>query len=256
MGGLMNFFLFAAGHVGLQVAKFYGDNKEPLSCLVVDSNDDASNPSIIRASGIDPERVIYSKDLYRPSTVERLKSLQGDLGILAWWPYIIKEPVLSITRSGMLNFHPSYLPYNRGKHYNFWSIVEDSPFGVSLHFITNGVDDGDIAFQSRIEKAWTDTGKTLYEKAQVEIVRLFIDNFPSIKSGNIPRIPQKLDLGSFHKARELDMASCIDLDKPYKARDLLNLLRARTFSPHPAAWFTDNGQDYEVRVEIKPKRMR
>jgi methionyl-tRNA formyltransferase len=247
----MKFLLFAAGNVGYQIAKFFGDNHEPLSCLVLDSKDPLGlNSAIMKASGIDPHKVIYSKDIYDPKIVYLLENLRADLGILAWWPYIIKDPILSITPLGILNFHPSYLPYNRGKNYNFWAIVEDVPFGVTLHFISKGVDNGDIAFQSRIEKTWEDTGRTLYEKAQVEIVRLFIENFPSIKNGDIPRIPQEMSKGSYHKASELDSASYIDLDKSYKARELLNLLRARTFLPHPAAWFKDDDQVYEVRIEI------
>ena len=247
----MKFLLFAAGTVGYQIAKFFGDSQEPLSSLVLDSKDNLGlNSAIINASRIDAKNVIYSKDIYDLETVNLLKNLQADLGILAWWPYIIKDPILSITRLGILNFHPSYLPYNRGKNYNFWTIIEDTPFGVTLHFINDGVDKGDIAFQSRIEKTWEDTGKTLYEKAQTAIVRLFIESFPKIKSGNIPRIPQDMSKGSYHKASELDFASYIDLDKTYKARDLLNLLRARTFPSHPAAWFKDGGQEYDVRIEI------
>jgi methionyl-tRNA formyltransferase len=247
----MKFLLFAAGSVGYRIAKFFGDSHEPLSCLVLDSKDNLGlNPAIIEASGIYPQNVIYSKDIYDQETVYLLKNLQADLGILAWWPYIIKNPILGITRLGILNFHPSYLPYNRGKNYNFWTIIEDTPFGVTLHFINNGVDQGDIAFQSRMEKTWEDTGKTLYEKAQIEIVRLFIEKFPIIKSGDIPRIPQDTSKGTYHTASELDSASNIDLDSPYKARDLLNLLRARTFPPHPGAWFQDNEQEYDVRIEI------
>jgi methionyl-tRNA formyltransferase len=250
----MKFLLFAAGNVGYQIAKFFGDNEEPISYLILDSKGDEDlNSSIIKVSKINHQRTIFSKDLYDPIVVSLLRETQADLGILAWWPYIIKEPILNIARLGILNFHPSYLPYNRGKNYNFWTIVEDSPFGVSLHFITDGIDNGDIAFQSRIEKNWEDTVKTLYDKAQREIVRLFIDNFPRIKEGDIPRIPQDPSKGSYHRANELDLASFIDLDKSYEARNLLNILRARTFPPHPAAWFKDNGQEYEVRIEIKKR---
>ena len=175
----MNIALFAAGNVGFQIAKFFGDSNESLACLILDYNaGEAANERMIRASGIEPARVIYSNALYEESIIAHLKELQLDLGILAWWPYIIKEPVLDIPRIGILNFHPSYLPYNRGKHYNFWTIVEDTPFGVTLHFIDKDIDSGEIAFQSRIPKTWEDTGKTLYEKAQSAIVQLFIDNFP------------------------------------------------------------------------------
>ena len=249
----MNIALFAADIVGHEVAKFFGENNEPLTCLILDSKDKKGlNAQILADSGIkEHNRVFYSGSLYKEETLNILKQMKLDLGILAWWPYIIKENLIKIPQIGFLNFHPSYLPYNRGKDPNFWSIVEDVPFGVSLHFVDTGIDSGDIAFQSVIEKSWEDTGKTLYEKSLKEIIKLFKDNFRQIKSGKIPRKPQDFSRGSFHRRSELDSASMIDLDKSYRARDLLNIIRARTFYPHPAAWFVDNGEKYEVRIEIK-----
>lgn len=85
--------------------------------------------------------------------------------ILAWWSYVLKENLIRIPRIGCLNFYPSFLPYNRGKHYNFWTIVEGNPFGVSQHSVDQGIDTGDIAYQSRIAKTWEDTGEALYHKA-------------------------------------------------------------------------------------------
>lgn len=248
----MNIGLFAADTVGNEVTRFLGENKELLACLVLDSKDRRGiNSEIIRNSGIsDPDRIFYSDSLYEERTLYALRSLELDLILLAWWPYILKKDLIGIPKMGCLNFHPSYLPYNRGKHYNFWTIVEDTPFGVTIHWVDAGIDTGDIAFQSRIEKSWEDTGETLYYKAQEEIVRLFKEKFSEIKRGHIPRIPQNLGKGSFHRSNELEEASRIELDRYYKARDLLNLLRARTFRPYPSAWFIDNGVKYEVRVEI------
>jgi methionyl-tRNA formyltransferase len=80
-------------------------------------------------------------------------------------------------------------------------------------------------------------------------VALFAENWPAIREGRVPRIPQPRT-GSFHRGAELETASRIDLDASYRARDLLNLLRARTFPPHPAAWFVDDGVRYVVRVAI------
>ena len=248
----MKIGLFAADIVGNETAKFFGENKEPLACLVLDSKDRKGlNSEIIRNSRIaDPRKIFYSDSLYEKQTPNALRSLELDLILLAWWPYIVKKDLIEIPRMGCLNFHPSYLPYNRGKHYNFWTVVEDAPFGVTLHWVNEGIDAGDIAFQSPIEKFWGDTGETLYYKAQEEIVKLFRQKFPEIKQGNIPRIPQDLARGIFHRSDELEHASRIELEKHYKARDLLNILRARTFPPYPGAWFIDKGVKYEVRVQI------
>lgn len=125
--------------------------------------------------------------------------MQLDLIILAWWPYILKEALIKIPKIGCLNFHPSYLPYNRGKHPNFWSLVEDVPFGVSLHFVDTGIDSGSIAFQKIVPKSWEDTGKTLHEKGKREIVKLFQEKVRAKKprssssfSGSITNAPFNL----------------------------------------------------------------
>jgi methionyl-tRNA formyltransferase len=248
----MKVALFAAGNVGLEIARSFCESKEPPVCLVVDVKESPSlKREIIQNAGVAEDRVYRSDQLSNPDCLAELRRLSPDLILLVWWPYIVKEEIIEIPKIGCLNFHPSYLPYNRGKNYNFWTIVEDTPFGVSLHFVDKGVDSGDIAFQSHIDKTWEDTGESLYHKAQSEIVKLFKENYSAIMSGKIPRSPQDLSRGSYHQSSELDAASQIDLDKTYPARTLLNLLRARTFLPHPAAWFVDGDDKYEVRISIR-----
>lgn len=172
-------------------------------------------------------------------------------GLLAWWPKLVSSAVLALAKNGFLNTHPSLLPYNRGKHYNFWALVEQVPFGVTLHFVDTGIDSGDIVAQQVIPYGWEDTGETLYEKAASAMVELFKSNYPEIRLGKVSRTPQDLTQGSLHYAKEINPASAIDLDKAYTARDLLNLLRARTFAGHPACNFEEDGQTYEVRIDIK-----
>jgi methionyl-tRNA formyltransferase len=170
---------------------------------------------------------------------------------LAWWPRIIPAYMINAPGTGVVNFHPSLLPYNRGRNYNFWTIVENTPFGVTLHFVDEGIDSGDILFQSRIEKGWEDTGETLYLKAQKEIVSLFKARYLDIIAGKYTRTPQNPEQGQMHYFKELDPASRIYLDRTYKAADLLNLLRARTFTGKPSCYFYDGDQKYEVRISIK-----
>ena len=190
-----------------------------------------------------------------------LVNMDFDLGILAWWPYVIQEPLLSLPYCGWINTHPSLLPHNRGKHPNFWSIVEQAPYGVSIHMVDKGIDSGAVIAQKAIPYDWADTGATLYEKAEEEMVELFKGTYPGLRMAIIFEkkkiaygfmyAEQDPSKGSFHKASELEPASRIDLDCLYFGRELLNKLRARTFPGHPACYFEDGGVTYEVRVEIK-----
>jgi len=173
-----------------------------------------------------------------------------DLGLLAWWPKIIKKRLMELPKFGFINTHPSLLPWNRGKHYNFWAIVESVPFGVTLHKVNSGIDRGDIVAQKRIPYSWTDTGESLYRLAQESMVSLFETVWPRLREGEISLTPQQEGVGSFHLASELEEASRIDLDSSYVARDMLNLLRAKTFPPHPGCWFEEDGQRYEIKIKI------
>jgi methionyl-tRNA formyltransferase len=188
-----------------------------------------------------------------PEFVQRLRDLQADWGILAWWPKLVKSHLRAVTKHGFINTHPSLLPYNRGKHPNFWSIVEGAPFGVSLHLVDDGIDTGDIVAQREIPYGWCDTGESLYAKGLAHMCQLFRQTYPALRAGKFEPERQDGTVATFHKAAELDGASRIELNGTYTARQLLNLMRARTFPGHPACWFEDQGDTFEVTVTIKKR---
>jgi methionyl-tRNA formyltransferase len=246
----MKFGLFAFGEIGLEIAKFLNERGEHIHILCLSTTCSKEiNENIISVSK--PGEIIYSDMIYQPAVLEKIRQSQLDIIILAWWPHIVKKALIDMPKIGCLNFHPSLLPNNKGKHPYFWSIVEELSFGVSLHFINEGIDTGDIVFQSEIEKTWCDTGSSLYEKGRHVIVDLFKEKFADLQAGNFSRHKQDKMTGSFHWGKEIEEASKIDLEKQYKAKNLLNIIRARSGFPAGAAWFVDNGKKYEVRIEIK-----
>lgn len=238
--------LFATGPVGLEITRIVSADGAP-ACLVTDSADPFA-PDIAAAAGETSRST--SDDLGGSGGVGRLVATGADLAILAWWPYIVSEELLAAFPHGVLNLHPSLLPHGRGKHPNFWALRNQEPFGVSIHHAIAAVDAGDIAFQRELPVDWTDTGGSLHERAQGAIVELFRESWAEIRSGVIPRVPQGGDSLPTHRAVDIDPASRIELDGTYTGRELLDLIRARTYPPHPGAWFEDEGRRYEVRVSI------
>ena len=241
----MKVLLLADQKVGYEIAQYLLANY-PQDLVLVVTTDENEIFKTAQASDV-PARVFESGE----QLTEYLSDVSIDLGVLAWWPHIIKPPLLDLPKLGFINTHPSLLPHNRGKHYNFWAIVEEAPFGVSIHCVDSGIDSGDIVTQKRIAYDWCDNGGSLYKKAQKEVVELFRETYPTLRSGQMQRRPQELRTGSLHKASELNPASRIDLDARYTGRDLLNRLRARTFEGHPGCWFEDGGERYEVRINIR-----
>jgi methionyl-tRNA formyltransferase len=246
----MKIALFASSTVGKDVHRILHDRGISIRCIIINREEEQQFQTTPQLTKSEAE-VFYRDELYHPHVLERLQAALIDLAILAWWPDVIKEPLFRVPKCGWLNFHPSLLPYGRGKNPNFWAIVDGSPFGVSINMIDAGIDSGDIVFQKEIPTTWEDSGKSLYEKALIEIVKLFNDNIERILNYDLPRYKQDLAKGSFHLEKDMHKKSQIKLDDKYTARELLNLLRARTFPPHPAIWFEDQNEKFEVRIEIR-----
>lgn len=183
--------------------------------------------------------------------INKVSQHNTDIAVMAWWPTIIKKKAIDSTRIGWLNMHPSLLPYGRGKHGYYWSIVEKKPFGVTLHFVDQGIDTGAIIFQKQIDIEITDTGETLYNKGLYEAIKLFKDSYAKIIALDFCSTPQNNSDATTHHSREIELHSCIDLDKEYKAINLIDIMRGRTFTNGNSAFFFSNGEKYLVKISIK-----
>ena len=64
--------------------------------------------------------------------------------------HIMRRPVLEFMKDRIVNLHIAYLPWNRGADPNLWSFLEDSPKGVSIHYVDDGIDTGDIIIQREL----------------------------------------------------------------------------------------------------------
>lgn len=116
--------------------------------------------------------------------------------------FIIKPELVKLMKDRVINIHISYLPWNKGADPNFWSFIDNTPKGVTIHYIDDGVDTGDIIDQFKtsfdIEE---DTLTTSYEKLIRLGVILFERNWPFIKKGRNNRMKQKNN-GTFHKVKD------------------------------------------------------
>ncbi len=179
----------------------------------------------------------------------QIAALQADVALSIFFGYILKEPFIRLFPSGVINLHPSLLPYNRGTYPNVWSIVEQTPAGATLHYIDTGIDSGDLIAQQKVEVAATDTGETLYRKLEQICVQLFQETWPLVAVGQAPRFAQPVG-GTTHRARDVANIDEIHLDQTYVARDLINVLRARTFGEYAGAYFIENGRKIYLQLQL------
>lgn len=117
--------------------------------------------------------------------------------------YIIKKDIIDACKNKLINLHISYLPYNRGSHPNFWSFNDNTPSGVTIHLIDEGLDTGDILLQQQFNfDIETETFSSTYSKLIEEIENLFKSNVEDILTSNIIPMPQQ-GKGTYHKVIDL-----------------------------------------------------
>ncbi|MCG6184558.1 formyl transferase [Anoxybacillus sp. LAT_38] len=115
--------------------------------------------------------------------------------------YIIKPDIVQNFKNRAINLHISYLPWNKGADPNLWSFLEDSPKGVTIHYIDSGLDTGDIIVQTEVPYQENDTLRTTYERLTQTIEQLFTEYWPLIREGKVKGIPQPKG-GSYHKLKD------------------------------------------------------
>ena len=121
--------------------------------------------------------------------------------------HIIEQSVIKEIKSPIINLHIGYLPYNRGSYPNFWSFVENTPSGVTIHKVEQGVDSGKIIFQKLVDFNLLENRNKLtfsntYEVLINEIENLFISKFDKLISNNY-RVFEQIGEGSIHKKSDL-----------------------------------------------------
>lgn len=98
-----------------------------------------------------------------------------------------------------INLHIAYLPYNRGADPNLWSFLEDTPKGVSIHYLDGNIDTGDILAKQEVQHDLeSDTLRTSYKRLSEVIEALFKLHWPEIRDGKIEAMPQL----TFHRVAD------------------------------------------------------
>lgn len=236
--------------LAVRVLSFLKTQPQKIVALVVHPHGNSKRRrQLVSMSGLSKDRILDGDEINQSHSRQILMALQPDMLVSVMFGYILKKEILSAAKYGAVNLHPAYLPYNRGAHPNVWSIVEGTPAGVTLHTIDAGVDTGKILAQEKVKVEPTDTGKSLYEKLEQAAYELFIKTWPRLVEGKLAPKKQQPG-GSEHRVKDLHQLDEIDLDKKYTGKELINILRARTFSPYPGAHFKAGGGKIWVRVRL------
>ena len=137
-------------------------------------------------------------------TLEMIQQLEPSFIVSFNYRHLIGKDILDAMPGRVINLHTSYLPYNRGSSPNFFSFMDNTPKGVTIHLMAEKLDAGDILCQKEL---FFDENKesfaSTYDELLTEIKTLFKENWESIKAGKITPKKQEGE-GTYHRMKELE----------------------------------------------------
>jgi methionyl-tRNA formyltransferase len=177
--------------------------------------------------------VYQPEDPNDPAFVGVLARLQPDFLFSCYYRQMLKAPLLALPSQGALNMHGSLLPRYRGRCPVNWVLIHgETETGVTLHYMEEKADRGDVVGQKRVPITPEDTALTLFAGMTAAAAELMQETWPLLRSGRAPRLVQDHSQASYFGGRR-PADGLIDWQKP--AVCVYNLLRAVTH-PYPGAF--------------------
>ena len=230
IGGLTN---------GRIVYEYLKSNKHVDLCLSITNPDDFNGARHVVFE--DSPAVIKSGSV--KGYVEQIAYLKPDIVFVAGWSELIPVEVLSVPSMGVIGFHPSKLPNDRGRSVLAWQIEEGyAETALTMFKYTEYPDGGDILAQERIIIEESDYISDVLDKVDKATYSMMRAYFPLLRQGILKGRKQDLSEGNFRRLRgEFD--SAIKWDDT--GRNIYNKIRAISH-PYPGAFTELDGRSLKV----------
>lgn len=141
-------------------------------------------------------------DIFQPEDIKKevdyIKSFNPDMIVTCAYGQIISKEILSIPKLGCINVHGSLLPKLRGGAPIHHAIINgDKETGITIMYMDESMDSGDIISQEKMPIGEDDTLDLVYEKMSLLGAKLLIETLPSIINQTNKRIKQDNNLVTY-----------------------------------------------------------
>lgn len=193
--------------------------------------------------GIDylPNVSINSKEF-----IEVAKNYSCDLFVSMSFNQIYKSDILDVPRLKTINCHAGKLPYYRGRNILNWVLINDEKeFGITVHYVDEGIDTGDIIVQECYPIDDNDDYSTLLERAYKGCSTLLYKGVKKIQEGKfVPIVQTEIHPVGFYCGRRGLGDEIINWNQT--SREVFNFVRAIA-GPGPISRTYFRGQEVKVK---------
>lgn len=232
--------LFMGGHeLGAKTLEHLINNNVNVVGVVVSKNDNDWY------RGVDEVADKFNLNLYEEKNINdqiflnKIKSLNLDLIVCVNFDQILKKDIINLPTIGCINTHASLLPKYRGRAPLNWAMINGEEYsGVTVHFIDEGIDTGDIILQEKIKIDEDYYISDLLNKVKNIYPKIVLNAIKTLESNNLNLIKPDLSKGFYVNKRTKDDGK-IDFSKPSK--DIMNFIKAIS-KPYPGAFLYHNNK--------------
>jgi methionyl-tRNA formyltransferase len=224
------------------------NNKPVAVCTRKKSNFNADHVDLTALCIKNKIPVSYQSDINSNKSIDWIKSFTPDVIFCFGWSNLLKSELLKIAPLGVIGFHPSALPLNRGRHPLTWALVLGLQETAStFFFMDQGADSGDILSQCPIKILENDDVDSLYKKVMAVAVKQIEKFVPTLASGDYKRVPQDHSKANLWRRRGYKDG---EIDWRASADSIYNLVRGLS-KPYVGAHFVINDKKIKVwKTEI------
>jgi methionyl-tRNA formyltransferase len=248
----------ATGAIAVPVLKrILGDPRHQV-CGVISQPDRPAGrnrqmaPSPVKQAALDAGVEVYTPEKIRdPAVMDWLAAKNPDLAVVFAYGQLIPRRVFDFPRHRTINIHPSLLPHYRGAAPINWAIADGlSETGVSIMYITERMDAGDVLMQRRVAIEPGEDAVSLSSRLASIGGEMLLEAIHLIEIGHARPTPQ--DESHATHARLLTKEDGrIDWTRP--ATEIHN--RVRAFQPWPGACFPDPAGPAGAMIKVGKTRV-
>ena len=186
---------------------------------------------------------IQVQDINATDTIDWMISLNPDIIFCFGWSQLLKEDLLQIAPLGVIGYHPTEMPKNRGRHPIIWSLALGlKETGSTFFRMDSGADTGEIISQIKIKINTDDNAHSLYEKISQVAKTQLKELVPKLEKGSLEgRRQENLESNTWRKRTHADGL----IDWRLSADSINNLVRALSH-PYKGAHFMYKAREIKL----------
>ncbi len=173
----------------------------------------------------------YVNDINHANNISWIENLNPDIIFCFGWSNLLKKQLLNFAPMGVIGYHPSLLPFNKGRHPIIWAkVLGLEKTGSTFFFMNEKADAGEILSQAEVSIMFEDDAMDIYNKINDISIIQIKEFLPKLISKTHQKTPQQGE-GNIWRKRNKDDGK---IDFRMTTKSIINLIRGLT-RPYPGA---------------------